>query len=345
MSAGRIVARPWRRGAIVAALAIVAAGAGPRAAFADDFYAGKTIRIITSADAASTYTTYPQLVAQHYGRFIPGSPNVIVQTMPGAGGIVAANYMAAIAPRDGTVLASVHDTLTMTQVLKPQDVKFDMSKFNWIGVVTRMTSTLTVSDRAPATTVEGAQKTEVILGSSGPGSITDILPQLLNHMYGTHYKIVGGYSGLGQMNMAIERNEIHGRAGSLTSWQQVSGPLAGHMVHVVQVNMARDPALPNTPLLTDFARNAREKSMLEFMSSSGIVGRSLFAPPDVPLERIEILRKAFDEMVVDPAFLQDAKKRQHDIDPVKGEVVQAAVSKTIQLPTEDAAELRAALGM
>ncbi len=345
MSAGRTKLNPGRRRALVMALAAGAALMAPHQALADDFYAGKTIRIITSADAASTYTTYPQLVAQHLGRFIPGNPNIIVQTMPGAGGIVAANYMATIAPRDGTVIASVHDTLTMTQVLTPGDVKFDMSKFNWIGVVTKMTSTLSVSDRSPATTVEGAQKTEVILGSSGPGSITHILPQLLNHMYGTKYKIVGGYAGLGQMNMAIERNEIHGRAGSLTSWQQVSGPLAGHMVHVVQVNMARDPALPNTPLLTDFARNDREKAMLEFMSSSGIVGRSLFAPPDVPKDRVEILRKAFDAMIVDPVFLEDAKKRQHDIDPVKGEVVEAAVKKTIQLPKEDAAELRSALGM
>ncbi len=345
MSAGRTKLNPGRRRALVMALAAGAALMAPHQALADDFYAGKTIRIITSADAASTYTTYPQLVAQHLGRFIPGNPNIIVQTMPGAGGIVAANYMATIAPRDGTVIASVHDTLTMTQVLTPGDVKFDMSKFNWIGVVTKMTSTLSVSDRSPATTVEGAQKTEVILGSSGPGSITHILPQLLNHMYGTKYKIVGGYAGLGQMNMAIERNEIHGRAGSLTSWQQVSGPLAGHMVHVVQVNMARDPALPNTPLLTDFARNDREKAMLEFMSSSGIVGRSLFAPPDVPKDRVEILRKAFDAMIVDPVFLDDAKKRQHDIDPVKGEVVEAAVKKTIQLPKEDAAELRSALGM
>ena len=330
-----------------AAVLALTAGAltASQGARAEDFFAGKTIRIISSADAASTYTTYPQLVAQHYGRFIPGSPNIIVQTMPGAGGIVAANYMAALAPRDGTVLASVHDTLTMTQVLTPGDVKFDMSKFNWIGVVTKMTSTLTVSDRSPAKTVEDAKNTEVILGSSGPGSITHILPMLLNHMYGTKYKIVGGYAGLGQMNMAIERNEIHGRAGSLTSWQQVSGPLAGHMVHVVQVNMARDPLLPNTQLLTDLARDDRERAMLEFMSSSGIVGRSLFAPPDVPKERVEILRKAFDAMIVDPVFLEDAKKRQHDIDPVKGEVVEAAVKKTIQLPAEDAAKLRAALGM
>jgi tripartite-type tricarboxylate transporter receptor subunit TctC len=345
MSAGRTKLNPGRRRALVMALAAGAALMAPHVALADDFYAGKTIRIVTSADAASTYTTYPQLVAQHLGRFIPGNPNIIVQTMPGAGGIVAANYMATIAPRDGTMIASVHDTLTMTQVLTPGDVKFDMSKFNWIGVVTKMTSTLSVSDRSPATTVEGAQKTEVILGSSGPGSITHILPQLLNHMYGTKYKIVGGYSGLGQMNMAIERNEIHGRAGSLTSWQQVSGALSGHMVHVVQVNMARDPALPNTPLLTDFARNDREKAMLEFMSSSGIVGRSLFAPEGVPKDRIEILRKAFDAMIVDKVFLEDAKKRQHDIDPVKGEVVEAAVKKTIQLPKEDAAELRSALGM
>ena len=310
------------------------------------FFAGKTIRIVTSADAASTYTTYPQLVSQYLGRFIPGNPTIIVQQMPGAGGIRAANYMAAVAPRDGTVLASVHDTLTMTQVLTPKDVKYDMSKFNWIGTVTRMTSTLTVADTAPATTVEGAKTQEVIVGSTGAGSITTILPTLLNQMYGTKYKIVEGYEGMGQMNMAIARGEVHGRAGSLTSWTSLGqDPLAGHVVHVVQVNLKKDPLLPNTQLLVDLARNDKERGMLEFMSSSGLIGRSLLAPPDVPADRIAILRTAFDAMVRDPEFLADAKKRQHDIDPVPGVEVEAAVKSTVRLPEESAAELRAILGM
>ncbi|MGE3245004.1 MAG: Bug family tripartite tricarboxylate transporter substrate binding protein [Beijerinckiaceae bacterium] len=311
------------------------------------FYSGKTIKIITSAGAASTYTTYPQLVAQHFGKFIPGRPNVIVQTMPGAGGVVAANYMYNIAQRDGTVLATVHDTLPVTQVLTPNKVKYDMSKFNWIGVMTRMTSTLTVASSAPATTVDGAKAKEVIVGSTGPGSITYILPALLNTMYGTKFKIVGGYKSMGQMNVAIERGEIHGRGGSLTSWTQTKAKEVadGKFVHVVQVNLQKDPSLPNTTLLSDLARNPREKAMLEFMSSSGIVGRSLFAPQGVPQERVAALRKAFNEMVADKTFLADAKKRAHDIDAVKGEEVEAAVKKTVALPEEDAKKLREALGI
>lgn len=320
------------------------------AAGADDvgtFYKGKTIRIITSAGAASTYTTYPQLVAQHIGKFIPGTPNVIVQTMPGAGGVVAANYMTNIAARDGTVLGTVHDTLPITQVLTPEKVKYDMSRFNWIGVMTRMTSTLTVASSAPATTVDGARAKEVIVGSTGPGSITYILPTLLNAMYGTKFKIVGGYKSMDQMNVAIERGEIHGRGGSLTSWTQTKARdvAAGKYVHVVQVNLQKDPALPNTLLLTELARNDRERATLEFMSSSGIVGRSLFAPPGVPAERVAALRAAFEKMIADPAFLADAKKRAHDIDPVKGELVEVAVKKTVSLPAADAAHLRKALGI
>ncbi len=338
-----------RAGHVVTGVAITLA-LGLAAAQAQDaakFYAGKTIKIITSAGAASTYTSYPQLVAQHLGRFMPGKPNVIVQTMPGAGGVVAANYMAAIAPRDGTVLATVHDTLPVTQVLTPNKVKYDMSKFNWIGVMTRMTSTLTVSAKAPATTIDGAKQKEVIVGSTGPGSITFILPTLLNTMYGTKYKLVGGYKSMGQMNLAIESGEIHGRGGSLTSWTQTKAKEVadGKFVHVVQVNMQKDPSLPNVPLLTDLARNDREKAMLEFMSSSGIVGRSLFAPEGVPADRITVLRAAFDKMIADPVFLADAKKRQHDIDPVKGAEVEAAVKKTVALPAEDAASLRKALGI
>lgn len=338
-----------RRTFIATAIACTLALGIPAAQAQDvaKFYAGKTIRIITSAGAASTYTSYPQLVAQHFGRFIPGNPAVIVQTMPGAGGVVAANYMAGVAARDGTVLATVHDTLPVTQVLTPDKVKYDMGKFNWIGVMTRMTSTLTVSAKAPATTVDGAKQKVVIVGSTGPGSITFILPTLLNTMYGTKYKLVGGYKSMGQMNLAIESGEIHGRGGSLTSWTQTKAKemAEGKFVHVVQVNLQKDPALPNVPLLLDFARDAREKAMLEFMSSSGIVGRSLFAPQGVPAERVAALRAAFDKMVADPRFLADAKKRQHDIDPVKGADVEAAVKKTVALPAADAASLRKALGI
>ncbi|MCC2099351.1 MAG: hypothetical protein KDJ29_20845, partial [Hyphomicrobiales bacterium] len=264
----------------------------------------------------------------------------------GAGGLRAAAYMFNIAPKDGTVLATVHDTLPITQVLTPDKVKFDMGKFNWIGVMARMTSTLTVSSKSPAKSIEDARKAQVIVGSTGPGSITYLLPTLLNAMYGTKFKMVGGYKSMGQMNLAIDRGELHGRGGSLFSWTgtKAEDVAAGKYVHVLQVNLKKDSSIPQVPLLLDLARNEKEKAILEFMSSSGIVGRSMFAPPGVPGERIDALRKAFDAMVADKAFLEDARKRQHMIDPVSGAEVEAAVKKTVSLPEDEAKKLRAAMG-
>ncbi len=321
-------------------------GTAARADSVADFYAGKTIRIITSTGPASTYTTYAQLVAEFIGQHIPGAPKLIVQTMPGAGGVLAANHMANVAQQDGSVLATVHETLPIEQVLKPEGIKFDMSKFKYIGVMSMITSTLTVAGNAPATTVDGAKTHEVILGSTGRGSITHQLPSLLNNLFGTKYKIVGGYQAMGEMTLAMDRGEIHGRAGSLVGWQQTRAKdvADGKFVHVVQVNLKKDPTLPNTPLLLDMARNDRERQIFAFISSSALVGRSIFAPPGTPDDRVAALRKAFQDMIANPDFLAAAKKRDHDIIPATGLEVQAAIARTVSLPRDLAEEARIAMG-
>ncbi len=322
-------------------LAVCAGAQNARAQSVEEFYRGKTLRIIASTGAASTYTTYAQLVAEFIGNYIPGKPNAIVQNMPGGGGVRAANYLTSVAPQDGTYLGVVHETLASEQVLKPEGIMFDMAKMKWIGVMSMITSTLTVTGDAPATTVEGAKQKEVIVASTGRGSITHQLPTLLNAMYGTKFKIVGGYQAMGEMTLAMERGEVHGRAGSLVGWTQTRAKeLAdGKFVHMVQVNLRKDPTLPNVQLLVDLARNDRERQMLEFMSSSALMGRSLLAPPGTPDERVAALRAAFQAMVNDPVFLDVAKKRQHDIIPATGEEVAAAAAKTVSLPKDLATEL------
>lgn len=311
-----------------------------------DFYTGKTITIITSTGPASTYTTYAQLVADHLGAHIPGRPKLIVQTMPGAGGIRAANHMANVAAKDGTVLATVHETLAIEQVLKPDTVRFDMSKFEYIGVMSTITSTLTVGGNAPATTLDGAKKQEVVVGSTGPGSITHQLPSLLNNLFGTKYKIVAGYQAMGEMTLAIDRGEVHGRAGSLVGWTQ-SRPqdvADGKFVHVVQVGLKKDPTLPNVPLLLDLARSDRERLIFEFISSSALIGRSIFAPEGTPPQRLAALRAAFETMIKDPAFLATAKQRNHEIIPATADEVMAAIKRTVSIPRDIAEEARKAMG-
>ena len=281
-------------------------------------------------------------MAEYIGNYIPGKPNAIVQNMPGGGGVRAANHLANVAAQDGTILGVVHESLASEQVLQPKDIMFDMAKMKWIGVMSMITSTLTVNGDAPATTIEGAKLKEVIVGSTGRGSITHQLPTLLNAMFGTKFKIVGGYQAMGEMTLAMERGEVHGRAGSLVGWTQTRAKevAEGKFVHMVQMNLRKDPTLPNVQLLTDLARNDRERQMLEFMSSSALMGRSLLAPPGTPDDRVAALRAAFQAMVNDPVFLEVAKKRQHDIIPATGEEVAAAAAKTVALPKELADELR-----
>lgn len=307
-----------------------------------EFYAGKTLRIIVSTGAASTYTTYAQLAADYLGKHLPGKPKFIVQNMPGAGGVRAANHMANAVQPDGATIAMTHETLPIEQVLKPDGLLFDMAAFQWIGVMAMVTSTLTVDAKAPATTIDGAKRSEVIVGSTGRGSITHQLPTLLNAMYGTKFRLVGGYQAMTEMTVAIERGELHGRAGSLIGWTQ-SRPkemAEGKYLHMVQVNLKQDPAAGNAPLLIDLARNDREKAMLTFMSSSALVGRSLYAPQATPPERVKALRDAFQAMLKDPEFIATAKKRNHDILPASGEEVQAAVGAAVRLPKDIAADLR-----
>lgn len=331
---------PCRAIAISAALAILPVSS-LHAQSVEDFYKGKTIRIVVSTGPASTYYTYAQLVADFMGPHIPGKPTLILQSMPGAGGVRAANHLANVAPQDGTMLGAVHETLAGEQVLKPEGIQFDMSRMKWIGVLSMITSTLTVSGSAPATTVEGAKQKEVIVASTGRGSITHQLPTLLNAMYGTKFKIVGGYQAMGEMTLAIERGEVHGRAGSLVGWTQTRPKEVeeGKFVHMLQINLRKDPTLPDVQLLLDLARNERERQMLEFMSSSALMGRSLIGPPGMPDDRVAALRAAFQAMLKDPVFIEGAKKRNHDVIPASGEEAAAAAAKTVGLPKDLADEL------
>jgi len=322
-------------------LASIALAPVVKAQSVEEFYKGKTIRIIVSTGPASTYYTYAQLAADFLGPHIPGKPTLILQSMPGAGGVRAANHLANVAPQDGTVLGAVHETLAGEQVLKPEGIQFDMAKMKWIGVLSMITSTLTVTSNAPATTVEGAKSKEVIVASTGRGSITHQLPTLLNALYGTKFKIVGGYQAMGEMTLAMERGEAHGRAGSLVGWTQTRAKELeeGKFVHMLQINLRKDPSIPNVQLLLDLARNDRERQMLEFMSSSALMGRSLIGPPGMPDDRVAALRAAFQAMLKDPAFVDTAKKRNHDIIPATGEEAAGAAAKTVSLPKDLSVEL------
>lgn len=319
----------------------------PTAALAADeaFYAGKTIRVIVPAGPGGVYGLYGQVVAPHFSRHIPGHPQIIMQYMPGGGGLVAANYFANIAPKDGSVLAMPHDSLVLYQILRPKDVKYDVREIRWIGTIGGLTSTISHWHSAPAKTVEDTRAEKVILGATGRGSYMYLVPRLMNELLGTRYEIITGYKGTADIDIVMERNEVQGRGGNWLSWKsgKQEWMKSGKIVHVVQIGFRKSPELPEVPLLIDLGYTDREKRMFRFISSIGLIGRSLALPPKVPNERIVELRAAFDKLLTDPAFLADAKARKIDIEPIEGIEVERAIAEVIATPTALTEELRALL--
>jgi tripartite-type tricarboxylate transporter receptor subunit TctC len=331
--------------AIGAGLALSGIGAAAQAQ--SNFFADKTISIYVGTGVGSTYDIYARLAADHMGKYIPGNPKIIVQSKPGAGGAVATAFVCNVAPRDGTVLGVVQQNVPLFQVLSPDSAKFDLAKANWIGTFTDIASVLAVFHSSPAKSLDEAKKHVVNVASTGQGSETFQVPTVLNATQGTKFKVVIGFKGVGDMDLAIERGEVVGRAGSLLSWtaRQQGWLKEGKVTYLLQVGMVKDKEIPNVPLLLDLAKDDKMRKLYALMSSASAVGRSIFAPPGVPADRVAILRAAFDKAVADPKLLADAKKRDVTLNPSKGAEIQQIVADTIATPKDVVDQLRKVLGM
>jgi len=299
-----------------------------------EFYTGKQMTIVVGNAEGGTYDYYGRLGAMIMEKFLPGNPKVVMQYMPGAGGTKAANYMAQIAPKDGSVLSSMHASAVQAQLLRPTGIRYDSSKFLYIGQFTPLTSALGVWHTAPATDVAGAKEKQVVMGATGKGSYQYQLPALMNELLGTKFKLIPGYKGIRSQNLAIERGEIHGRGGTIVSWV-VSRPdwiKEGKIKFLVQVGSKRDKAFPDVPLATELTDNPDEKKMFQLLSSGSILGRLLIGTPDTPADRAAALRAAFDKGVKDPEVQADAKKRKLTLDPATGPELAALVDDIVATP-------------
>src|SRR5882672_10615861 len=272
-------------GAAFAGLLLVA----PAPATADavaDFYRGKQMRVVVRTTPATDYDQYSRLIARHMGRHIPGNPSIIVNNMPGGGGITAANYMAQVAPRDGTVMGIVSQGLATDQALglSPQ-LKADLREFNWIANVVYSNQLLVVWKTSPTKTIEDAKRRVTTIGTTGAGSASVQYPAFYNNVLGTKFKIVFGYPGGAHIDLAMERGEVEGRGtnpyssymGTHPTWipQKLITPL-------VQAGTEKEPALPDVPLITELAVKPEDKPLLQFMARASTVGRPLATTPNVP---------------------------------------------------------------
>jgi tripartite-type tricarboxylate transporter receptor subunit TctC len=308
----------------------------------EDFYRGKKIDLIIGYSPGGTYDLYARLVARHLGNHIPGRPLIVPRNMPGAGSRAAATWVYNVAPRDGTVLATADQSLSLQQAAGDKRMNFDTTKFVYIGNPNVENNTTATWHASGIRTIEDAKRREVTMGATG-GSTSSQYPKAMNALLGTKFKVILGYPGGNDINLAMERSEVDGRgSNSWASWKATRAHwLAENKINIlVQIGLKKAPDLSDVPLLMDLGANATDRALLRLLSASTHVGRPIFTTPDVPPERAKALRDAFDAMVRDPAFLAQAKKENFEIDPVSGEALQKLVAEIVGTPAAQTERLR-----
>jgi len=321
----------------IAGALFVAAGMTATSARADaveDFYRGKTITFLVTYPPGGSYDVYARLVAEHMPRFIPGKPDIIVQNMPGGGGSLGMNHFYKTAPKDGTMLVFPPDAYALAQLMTPKRAKWNAGKMISIGRIVSVNPVLMVRGDAPARTKAEMMKTEIVVGCTGRSSQSFIMPAMMKHFIGFKWKLVCGYKGSAPLTLALERGEVHAQSSAWASWRirhkdRIS---SGELIPFVQVGLARESEVHNVPLMQDLTDDPKIKQVFEFVSAGSALGRSIAGPPGMPADRVAAMRKAFNELMKDPAFLADAAKRKALIQPATGEETQAVVDKVLATP-------------
>lgn len=303
---------------------------------AEDFYKGKQIRLIVSTDAGGAYDTYARLLTQVLKEHIPGNPTIVVQNMPGASGLKAANYINSAAPRDGTVIAGTHSSVTTAQLTSPGAATFEPNKLSWIGSATSDPYLGYVWHTARVKSLEDAKTTEVVMGGVSVGSAGVDLAIMAKEMFGLKLKIVTGYKSSNDVKLAMERGEVEGTFANAWSSIKAAEPewlMEKKIRIIVQHGFRKHPELPEVPLIFELARNEADNQALVFMLARQEAAKPYFGPPDVPAERLAILRRAFNETVRDPRFLALANKAGVTVEsPMTGDELAALVVKVSQTP-------------
>jgi tripartite-type tricarboxylate transporter receptor subunit TctC len=321
----RTVADRTVMGAAILALAGLCSSTPASAQSVADFYRGKTISMIIATAPGGDYDLRARLLARHLGRHIPGEPTIVPQNMPGGVGLQAANYLAVKAPRDGTVLHAIMQNMSAHQAMGGGGVEFDTRRFFWIGNTTNSPNVINSWYTTGIKTIQDVMTRELVVGAPGTATSSVYYPKALNALAGTKFKIVAGYPGGNPVNLAMERGEVGGRgSNSWASWKSTHPDwLKEKKIYIlVQIGLKRNPELADVPLMTELAKDEDGRAVLAFLSADTEITRAYVTTPEVPPERVEALRRAFDATMKDPAFLAEAAKTSMDISPSTGEEAQ-----------------------
>jgi tripartite-type tricarboxylate transporter receptor subunit TctC len=327
-----------RHFAVFAASLSLAALAAPSSGTADqveDFYKGKTVRVVIGYGPGGGYDLYGRVTAEYLGKYIPGHPTIVSQNMPGAGSFAAAKYLYEAAPKDGTVLGIVGQTFPLDAAMKSEKERIDASQLPYIG---RLTSNVDFGHGMPGAwfkSFDDARAREIVVGATGGASTALLLPKALNKYAGAKFKIVTGYTGSTEVTLAAERGEVElvGANGLASIMARHPDWITQKKVPILyQATLKRHPLLPPVPALPELGITEDGKAVLTAIASSADIGRAIMTTPGVPEERLSALRKAFQQMLADPAFLEEMKKRNVTIEPATGEALDAIARDTVKTP-------------
>lgn len=345
--AGKIVGRYRGRAAFTAAAVAAMAAVTPVAAeTVAEFYGKRALTILVPSGPGGLNALYARTVGDRLGRHLPGNPKVTYQYMPGGGGIKGTNFCYNAAPKDGSMICEPLNALVLAQLLRPQGIKYDAGRFNYIGNASDMNGSIAVWHTVPIKTLMDARETAVVFAGTGKGSESYYDPAIVNSLFGTKFKIVMGFKGGGALDLSLERGETFGRAGPLLSWT-VRKPhwlRSGRIRILAQVGLRRMPDFSDVPLLTDFARTEEERRVLHFISSRAGIGRPFVAPPGTPVDRVTALREAFIATMEDPDLIEDMTKRRLYHEWSSGIEVRKVVADVLATPEALIAKVREVLG-
>jgi tripartite-type tricarboxylate transporter receptor subunit TctC len=311
----------------------------------EDFYRGKQIKIYIRAAPGGNYDIYSRLLGRHIARFIPGNPSVLPINMPGGGGLVALNYVANVAPRDGTVLTMITQSFPMNQALGlDKNLKVDLRALNWIGNMSDTNEFFYTAKSSATKTLTDARARVTPVAATGAGSIMTQLAAVYNNMLGTRFKVIYGYPSGPDMTLAMERGEVEGRS---TSNPQVLGAsraeVAAKYNFLIQTGLRKLPDYEEVPLLRELATSAEQQAVFDFVSKAAVVARPIVTNPQVPPARVATLRRAFDAVMADPLFLDEARRENLDIGARGGAELEGLIAEMLATPPATLAQVARAI--
>jgi tripartite-type tricarboxylate transporter receptor subunit TctC len=326
--------------ACLALAGTVAAQAQP----VEDFYRGRTVNLVIGYSVGGGYDIHGRLLARHLGKHIPGNPGIIVQNMPGGGSLRSANFLYNAAPKDGSTIGIFSRGMAMEPLIGASNTQYDARKFSWLGSITNEASVCATSSMSKVKTWDDLLATPFTVAGEGSGSDPDIFATMIKNVFGAKLRLVAGYPGSAEMTLAIERGEVDGRCGWTWSSIKLQRPewITGHRLNVlVQLASHRIPDLADVPLLTEHATTERQRQIVSVILGRQVMGRPVVAPPAIPTDRKEALRRAFDATMADPAYVAEATARGLEINPVGGADLDKLLAELYATPSDIIAEVRA----